>query len=92
MTDEQKRSHAMSQLRATRELYSDCGDSVYLAVIDAHLRTITDVDERRRVSSERRTALLEDLKTREERRNIEEKEERRHFLGLLKLPELDSIK
>ena len=82
----------MSQLRATRELYSDCGDPVYLAVIDAHLRTITDVDERRRVSSERRTALLEDLKTREERRNIEEKEERRHFLGLLKLPELDSIK
>ena len=82
----------MSQLRATRELYSDCGDPVYLAVIDAHLRTITDVDERRRVSSERRTALLEDLKSREERRNIEEKEERRHFLGLLKLPELDSIK
>ena len=82
----------MSQLRATRELYSDCGDPVYLAVIDAHLRTITDVDERRRVSSERRTALLEDLKTREERRNIEEKEERRHFLGLLKLPELDSYK
>lgn len=64
MTDEQRRSHAMSQLRATRELYSDTGDSIYLAVIDAHLRTIAEVDERRRLAQERRTALLQDLKTR----------------------------
>ncbi len=59
MTDEQKRNHAMSQLRAARELYSDTGDSVYLAVIDSHLRTITDVDERRRLAEARRAALLE---------------------------------
>ena len=64
MTDEQRRSHAMSQLRATRELYSETGDSTYLAVIDAHLRTIVDVDERRRLAQERRNALLQDLKTR----------------------------
>ncbi len=82
----------MSQLRATRELYSDCGDSVYLAVIDAHLRTIEDADERRRLSTERRTALLEDIKQREERKVVEEREERMHFLNMLKLPSLDSVK
>jgi len=54
----------MSQLRATREIYSETGDSIYLAVIDAHLRTITEVDERRRLAQERRAALLQDLKTR----------------------------
>ena len=59
MTDEQKRNHAMSQLRAARELYSETGDSVYLAVIDSHLRTITDVDDRRRLAEARRAALLE---------------------------------
>jgi hypothetical protein len=64
MTDEQKRSHALSQLRATREIYSETGDSVYLSVIDAHLRTIAEVDERRRLAQERRAALLEDLKAR----------------------------
>ena len=78
----------MSQLRATRELYSDCGDPVYLAVIDAHLRTITDVDERRRLSNERRTALLEDLKNREDRKVFDEKEEGRAFPNRWKLPEL----
>ena len=56
----------MSQLRATREIYSETGDSIYLAVIDTHLRTIADVDERRRLAQERRAALLEDLKTRGE--------------------------
>ena len=66
MTDDQKRSHAMSQLRATREIYSETGDSIYLAVIDTHLRTIAEVDERRRQSQERRAALLADLKTRGE--------------------------
>ncbi len=81
----------MSQLRATRELYSDCGDPVYLAVIDAHLRTITDVDERRRLSNERRTALLEDLKNREERKVFDEKEEGRVFPNRWKLPEFDSL-
>ncbi len=59
MTDEQKRSHAISQLRAAREIYSDTGDPAYLSVIDAHLRTITDVDERRRLAEARRAALLE---------------------------------
>lgn len=54
----------MSQLRATREIYSETGDSVYLAVIDSHLRTISEVDERRRLAQERRAALLEDLKMR----------------------------
>ncbi len=54
----------MSQLRATREIYSDTGDSIYLAVIDAHLRTIADVDERRRLAQERRAALLQDLRAR----------------------------
>lgn len=75
MTDEQRRSHAMSQLRAARELYSETGDSVYLAVIDTHLRTITDVDERRRLAQERRTALLEELKTREEAKRVMVKNE-----------------
>ncbi|HEX4946141.1 MAG TPA: hypothetical protein VFZ34_05740 [Blastocatellia bacterium] len=64
MTDDQKRSHALSQLRATREIYSETGDSIYLAVIDTHLRTIADVDERRRLAQERRAALLQDLKAR----------------------------
>jgi hypothetical protein len=54
----------MSQLRATREIYSETGDSIYLAVIDAHLRTIAEVDERRRLAQERRAALLQNLKTR----------------------------
>lgn len=63
----------MSQLRATRELYSDTGDSIYLAVIDTHLRTIAEVDERRRLAHERRTALLEDLKTRSEEPPEEER-------------------
>jgi hypothetical protein len=54
----------MSQLRATREIYSETGDSIYLAVIDAHLRTIAEVDEKRRLAQERRAALLQDLKTR----------------------------
>jgi hypothetical protein len=54
----------MSQLRATREIYSETGDSIYLAVIDAHLRTIADVDERRRLAQERRAALLQDLRAR----------------------------
>ncbi|HWQ33785.1 MAG TPA: hypothetical protein VNQ79_13125 [Blastocatellia bacterium] len=59
MTDEQRRSHAMSQLRAARELYSETGNPAYLAVIDAHLRTIAEVDERRRLAEARRAALLE---------------------------------
>lgn len=59
MTDEQRRSHAISQLRAAREVYSETGDPAYLAVIDAHLRTIAEVDERRRLSEARRAALLE---------------------------------
>jgi hypothetical protein len=58
MTDEQSRSHAMQQLRAARELYSDTGNSSYLAVIDAHLRTIAEVDERRKQAQVRRHALL----------------------------------
>lgn len=66
MTDDQRRSHAMFQLRAARELYSETGDSAYLAVIDAHLKTIAEVDERRRVAEARRTALLE-LKLQAER-------------------------
>jgi hypothetical protein len=33
-------------------------------VIDAHLRTIAEVDERRRLAQERRAALLQNLKTR----------------------------
>jgi hypothetical protein len=77
MTDEQRRSHALSQLRATRELYSDTGDSIYLAVIDAHLRTIADVDERRRLAQERREALLQDLKLRGDDPLPPEPEERR---------------
>lgn len=56
----------MSQLRATREIYSETGDSIYLSVIDTHLRTITEVDERRRLAQERRAALLQDLKARAE--------------------------
>ncbi len=75
MTDEQRRSHAMSQLRAARELYSETGDSVYLAVIDTHLHTIADVDERRRLALERRTALLEELRMREEHKRTTVKEE-----------------
>jgi|GEM_PF-5694179 len=59
MNDDQKRSHAMQQLRAARELYSETGDRVYLAVIDAHLHTIAEVDARRRLAEERRAALLE---------------------------------
>ncbi|MFN7947103.1 MAG: hypothetical protein U0Z53_17255 [Blastocatellia bacterium] len=59
MTDEQRRSHALSQLRAARELYSESGNPAYLAVIDAHLRTIAEVDERRRLAEARRAALLE---------------------------------
>ena len=66
MNDEQRRSHAMSQLRAARELYSERGDSAYLAVIDAHLRTIAEVDERRRTAQERRAALLAELKSQAE--------------------------
>lgn len=66
MTDEQRRGHAMSQLRAARELYSENGNNIYLAVIDAHLKTIADVDERRRIAQERRAALLEELRLREE--------------------------
>lgn len=62
MTDEQKRAHAMSQLRAAREIYSDTGDRVYLAVIDTHLRTIAEVDERRALAQERRAALLAELR------------------------------
>jgi hypothetical protein len=77
MTDDQKRSHALSQLRATREIYSETGDSIYLSVIDSHLRTIADVDERRRLAQERRNALLQDLKAREEDRLQREPEERR---------------
>lgn len=77
MTDEQRKSHAMSQLRASRELYSDTGDGIYLSVIDAHLRTITEVDERRRLAQERRAALLENLKTREDTPPPPEPEERR---------------
>ena len=77
MTDEQKRSHAMAQLRATREIYSDTGDSIYLAVIDSHLRTIAEVDERRRLAQERRNALLQDLKAREEDRQQREPEPQR---------------
>lgn len=59
MTDEQRRAHAVSQLRAARELYSETGNSAYLAVIDSHLKTITEVDERRRLAEARRLALLE---------------------------------
>lgn len=59
MTDEQRRSHALQQLRAARELYSDTGDRAYLAVIDVHLRTIEEVDTRRRIAEARRAALLE---------------------------------
>ncbi len=77
MTDEQRRSHAMAQLRATRELYSDTGDGIYLAVIDAHLHTIAEVDERRRLAQERRAALLQDLKTRSDDPLPQEPEERR---------------
>jgi hypothetical protein len=77
MTDDQKRSHAMSQLRATREIYSETGDSIYLAVIDSHLRTIADVDERRRLAQERRNALLQGLKAREDDKQQREPEERR---------------
>lgn len=58
MNDEQRRSHAMQQLRAARELYSETGDRVYLAVIDAHLRTIAEVDARRRAAEARREALM----------------------------------
>jgi hypothetical protein len=57
--DEQKRRHAMSQLRAARELYSETGERAYLAVIDAHLRTVAEVDARRRIAEARRAALLE---------------------------------
>ncbi len=64
----------MSQLRATREIYSETGDGLYLAVIDSHLRTIAEVDERRRVAQERRTALLHDLKAREDERQQREPE------------------
>ena len=67
----------MSQLRASRELYSDTGDGIYLSVIDAHLCTITEVDERRRLAQERRAALLENLKTREDDPPPPEPEERR---------------
>jgi hypothetical protein len=49
----------MQQLRAARELYSETGDRVYLAVIDAHLRTIAEVDARRRAAEARREALME---------------------------------
>lgn len=66
MTDEQRRSHAMSQLRATRELYTETGDSIYLAVIDAHLRTIAEVDANRKLADERRSALLQALREQEE--------------------------
>ena len=66
MTDEQRRSHAMSQLRATRELYTETGDSIYLAVIDAHLRTISEVDANRKLADERRSALLQALREQEE--------------------------
>ncbi|MFN0119946.1 MAG: hypothetical protein ACKV2V_05535 [Blastocatellia bacterium] len=59
MTDTQRRSHAMSQLRASRELYSDTGERAYLSVIDVHLRAIAEVDERRRLSDARRAALQE---------------------------------
>jgi HD superfamily phosphodiesterase len=59
MNDEQRRSHAMQQLRAARELYSDTGDRAYLSVIDAHLHTIAEVDARRRIAEARRAALLE---------------------------------
>lgn len=47
----------MQQLRAAREIYNDTGNSAYLAVIDAHLRTIAEVDERRRQAEQRRNAL-----------------------------------
>jgi hypothetical protein len=77
MTDEQRRSHAISQLRATRELYSETGDSIYLAVIDAHLHTIAEVDERRRLAQERRNALLQDLKAREDELQPQEQEKQR---------------
>src|SRR5437763_10315821 len=59
MNDEQRRSHAMQQLRSARELYSETGDRAYLSVIDAHLRTIAEVDTRRRLAEARRAALLE---------------------------------
>ena len=59
MNDEQRRSHALQQLRAARELYSETGESAYLSVIDAHLRTIAEVDLRRRIAEARRAALLE---------------------------------
>jgi hypothetical protein len=59
MNDEQRRSHAMQQLRAARELYSDTGDRAYLSVIDSHLRVIAEVDARRRIAEARRAALLE---------------------------------
>jgi hypothetical protein len=59
MSDQQRRSHAVQQLRAARELYSETGERAYLAVIDAHLRTIAEVDARRRIAEARRAALLE---------------------------------
>jgi hypothetical protein len=78
MTDEQKRSHAVSQLRAARELYSETGDRIYLSVIDAHLRTIAEVDERRRLAQERRAALLAELREKNlEQDAIDEEMERR---------------
>ena len=49
----------MQQLRSARELYSETGDRAYLSVIDAHLRTIAEVDTRRRLAEARRAALLE---------------------------------
>ncbi len=64
----------MSQLRATREIYSETGDGIYLSVIDSHLRTIADVDERRRVAQERRAALLQDLKARADEKQQHEPE------------------
>lgn len=80
MTDEQKRTHAMSQLRAARELYSETGDRVYLAVIDAHLRVVAEVDERRRLAQERRAALLEELRLRNQEQDaIDEEEEQRRI-------------
>jgi hypothetical protein len=77
MTDEQRRTHAMSQLRAARELYSDTGDRVYLTVIDAHLRTIAEVDERRRLAQARRAALLAELREKnQEQDELDEAQER----------------
>ena len=77
MTDEQKRAHAMSQLRAAREIYSDTGDRVYLAVIDSHLKTIAEVDERRALAQERRAALLAELREKNlEQDAIDEAQER----------------